>query len=318
MIIIPHKLSGRIKLSAMKADKSIRELTPWFHNLVLNGGLDLIAASSNWLDFCHVGLDGTAEDSTQTSLLSPLVATSNRTAAVNTVMSATPYGGISTITYTFAIGAASGIIRELGFGPSGTLGDPLFNRSLVEDQFGNDSFTIVNSDEALIVQYELTLLAPAQDITGTILIDGVAVNYTARAANVDDPGTWCPYRAESFANPGQAVQTVFNTTPGQQVIAFDGSMGNVLGVPSGNSANAVFLTTVPYLTGNYQSFVRAEWDMGAANFVGGIKSLYWAFNLITGTGGNSFGAYQIEFATPIAKTNQQSIRFDLGISWSRG
>lgn len=318
MIIIPHRFTGRIRLNAInKKTGTKRHLTPWFHNLVLDTGLDLVAQSSNWLDCCHVGLSDIPEDVTQTSLIDPIASTSVRVQASNSVHDAVPYAGMSLITYEFAAGSLDGTIKEIGFGPSGVLESDLFNRSLIEDEFGNPSYTIIDPSEALQVQYELSLFSPQNDITGTVLIDGVSVGYTARAVSANNAQLWCPYNADNFVNLGQASRAVFTTTPGPHVVAYDGPIGSNVEIPTGNNSPATYLTTVPYVAGSHQSVVRAEWDIGNANFVNGIKSIYWAFSPTVSNGGNNFGGYQVEFDSPIMKTNEENFRFDLGISWSR-
>lgn len=317
-ILIPHKFSGRVKLSAIKLDGSQRSLTPWFHNLVLDTGLDLIGTSSNWLDCCHVGSSGTPEANNQTSLLTPVAATKNRTAATNaTSVAGGLYYGISTITYQFGVGAINGQIKELGFGPSLTLGSTLFNRARITDVLGNPSFTVVNPDEALQVVYEIKLSAPTTDITGTVNFDGTPVGYTARPALLSSSNYWSPFRSTAFGTDGQAVKATFSNLSDAHVQIFDGVLGNVIGSPSGNVSNVVYSRPQAYVPGSYQSIVRAEWDIFNGNFVSGISSILWYMNLPTGNGGNSLGAYQLQFDTPIPKSNIESFRIDLGISWGR-
>lgn len=318
MIIIPHRFTGRIRLNTVNKTTGIkRYLTPWFHNLVLDTGLDLITQSSNWLDYCHVGSSDISKETTQTSLIEPIASTSIRIQANNLIPDTAPYAGISRITYEFPTGSLNGMIKEIGFGPSNILESDLFNRSLIEDEFGNQSYITVNSNEALQVQYELSVFSPQNDITGTVLVDGIAVGYTARAANANSAHLWCPYNADNYQNSGQASRAIFDTIPGTHIVAYDGPIGSNIETPIGNNAPATYLTTIPYISGNHQSLIRAEWDIHNANFENGIKSLYWSFSPIVSNGGNNFGGYQVEFDSPIMKTNEENFRFDLGISWSR-
>lgn len=316
MILLKHTLHGRIRLNVIKNNKR-KTLISWFSNLVLDNGLNMIAQSSNWLDCCHVGESSLDVLGNQLSLISPIQSTNNRVSANNGVSSTLSYFGISTITYQFPIGAVVGTIKEIGFGPSNVLGSALFNRALIKDQFDNPSYTVVNVDEALEVQYEIKVSVPINDVIGTINYNDTQIGYKVRPALMSSSDYWCPYRSTAFLSSGQALLATFSNAQSDHVRAFDGSIGDITTMPVGNMSNATYFRTVPYVPGTYQSLIRAEWDIYNANFQNGIKSLLWYMNPINGNGANSLGAYQLEFDEPIMKTNEESFRIDLGISWNR-
>lgn len=316
MILLKHNLSGFIRLNAIKNNRR-RVLTPWFHNLVLDTGLDMIAQSHNWLDCCHVGASDVDPAPNQLSLISPIQSTNNRVAANNGVSSTQSYFGVSTITYQFPVGAIIGTIKEVGFGPSMVLGSALFNRSLIKDQFDNPSYTVVNADESLEVQYEIKVSVPTSDVVGMINYNDTQIGYKVRPALLGASDYWCPYRSTAFATDGQALLATFSNVQSDHIKAFDGPISIVTGMPSGNVSNATYFRTVAYTPGTHLSMVRAEWDIFNANFANGIKSLLWYMNPLNGNGANSLGAYQLEFDEPIVKTNEESFRIDLGISWGR-
>lgn len=315
-ILIPGTLSGRVRLKGHKRDGTVRLIHDWCDNIILNIGLEMIASTANYLDWCHVGLSDTEPAANQTTLLDWVGSTNTRTAANSITTTEAPFFGISQISYLFDEGAIVGNIKELGFGPLGTEGSSLFNRALVTDSFGNASFAVVLADEALEVEYELTIAAPTEDIEGTLSYDGDDYAYVIRPALVTQTAKWCPYRSGSYASAGQAVQAVFTATElNGNVVAYDGAIGTEELQPSGASSPARYFYEHPYVADSHQKLLRCEWSLEDANFGTGIRSILWFMKTGTGSGGNSLGAYQIEFTPPIPKDDQNGFRINLGMSW---
>lgn len=317
MIVVPYQLAGRYRLTALRPDGRRRPLADWFDNLILDRGLDEMASNATWLDCCQVGGSAAAEAPSQTALLAPIAGSSTRVAANSRSASAPPWFSATKITYRFTAGQIVGQISELGIGSSATLGSPLFSRALIKDIYGNPNPGSVLADEALDVDYELGIYAPDGDITGTAMIDGVAVGYTARPALVTTPAHWAPYRAASYASAGQAVRALFAAATGTHMACFDGVIGAATSQPGGSSAAADIVTPRAYVAGSRRVIASLDWNLTTANFAGGIRSLLWRLAAGTGGGGNSLGAWQVQFATPVLKTAQQSFGFDVGISWGR-
>lgn len=317
MILIPHTMAGRFRMSAVKADGRVRPLQGWSPNLILDSGMDLIAAGSAWLDYCHVGSSAVAEAANQTGLLAPVAVTGNRTSANSTASNAAPWKGVSSITYKFGLGQIVGAINEVAVGPGSVLGSATFNRALTKDSFGSQHAVQVLADEQLEVEYELSVFAPAGDVTGTVQIDGAPVAYTARAAFANTTAIWAPYRAGSFATAAQAVKAAFAGDTGAHIACTDGVLGADTVQPGGTYANAGLVTPQPYVAGSRRALARLDWDVSAANFGGGIRSLLWRFAAGTGAGGNSLGAYQLQFGAPVMKNSNHSFFMYVGISWGR-
>jgi len=316
MILLPFSLAGRYRISAVSRCGVRRLLMDWTRNTILDGGLDMVAASSTWLDCVHVGTSGDAVDpAEQTTLIEPVAATANRVAANSAAASIPPYRGYSQITWRFAVGDVVGVIRELGVGPSTTLGSPLFSRTLVRDITGAPSSVRVLADEALEVQYELSVFAPEVDVIGTALIDGVGRGFKARAMLASTPMHWAPYRAASYASSGQGVRGIF--TSSSAASAHSGAIGAATSSPAGSSAAASTVIPKAYVAGSHASSARFEWDFNAANYVDGIRSLSWRMSSGTGSGGNSLGAFQLEFDEPIMKVDTIAFAMELGIAWGR-
>lgn len=303
-------------LSARKTDGRVRPLGG-MKNLILDRFLNQIAAESTYLDACQVGTSGVAPDVAQTALIAPTVGTANRVAANSAAANAAPWRGFSQITYRFPLGAVTGVIREVAIGNSATVGSLVVCRALTPNVYGEAAEIELFADEQLDVQYELSVYAPENDVVGTCLVNGVEVGYTARAAFASNGGVWAPYRASSFASSGQAVRALFTTTGSSHIAAFSGGLGAITSSPAGSSGNCAGVSNQTYVTGDYRRLGSAFWDLGVANFAGGIKSLAFRFGTVSGTGGNSLGGYQVEFDTAIPKTALEDFRAQVGISWGR-
>lgn len=316
MILLPTaRLGGRYTLSAIKSDGRVRPLCS-FNNLVLDRMLSQITLVNTWLDACQVGTSDVAPEATQTALVSPIAATANRISANSAAENVAPWRGYSQITYRFPVGAVTGIIREVGIGETATVGAAVNSRALTPNVYGEAADIELFSDEQLDVQYELSVYAPANDIIGTCLVNGVEVGYTARAALASNAMHWAPYRSGSVASSGQAVRALFATGVGEHIVAHSGGLGAITSVPGGSSANFTSVTNITAGETDHKLTGIASWDLNAANF-GAIRSLAFRYAVGTGTGGNSVGAYQVEFDTPIVKTSLDEFRAHIGMSWGR-
>lgn len=314
-MIAPHfGLRGRFCLGARLGDGRRRPVTEWFDNLILDSGLDLIGSSNTYLDAVQVGSSALAPDVSQTQLVSHIAGTTNRVAANSAAANVAPWQGVSQITYRFAPGAVVGLIRELAVGPG--VSGPTFNRTLITNNLGEAVGVEILADEALEVEYELAVVPPQSDLTGTAIVDGVERAYTIRAAEASTTLHWAPYNAQNFAAAGQALKAEFIGT-GAHLRAHDGALGSITSSPGGASANASLVDVSPYISGSLRRTARMTWDPAVANFGAGIRSLYWRMRAGSGAGANSLGAYQIEFSPPIAKHDLTSFWTDLGMSWGR-
>jgi hypothetical protein len=159
--------------------------------------------------------------------------------------------------------------------------------------------------------------APLADTTGTVLIDGIERGYTARAARVSSAAAWAPYRASSFAAAGQAVRARFTDVGGSFCAAYSGGLGAITSVPEGSSGNCAGGGPQPYVPGSRRATGLVRWDLDSANFAGGIRSIYFQFGPESGSGGNSIGAFQVEFSSPAPKTAALGFQFGAGIEWGR-
>lgn len=301
-----------MRISALKNGIE-RELTPLFSNLILDNGLNLIGTTSTYLDYCFVGNSSVAPSVEQTSLVSLVASTNNRTAANSSVYT-NPFSAYSIITYTFPVGAVSGTIREIGIGPSS---NSLFSRSIPKDYVGNDTEVVIFSDEQLIIQYQLFVEIPSSDRYQTISINGSPNTLTIRSASATSPAVWAPYRAGSYATAGQAVVSGVQTTSGAHMYVTNGTIQAITSSPSGTSSNAGSSVNSSYVSGSYQRETTTIWTNALGNLSGGITAMYISMAVPSGSGGNSFGAYQIAFSNSIPKVLGTSFYMIFNWSWGR-
>lgn len=319
MIHLPLRVAGRYKLTAIRPDGSTRKLTDWFDNLILDSGLDLIGTSSTYLDACQIGTSGAAEDAAQTALLAPTAGTATRVSAFSSAANTPPYKGSSAITYRFPVGVAAGELFEVGVGPSATEGSTLFSRSLIRNLVGEATGVLVFDDEILDVQYQLTVLPPAGDLSGGFNLAGIDYSYTLRAARITANANWAPYRASQVAVAGQAVRGIFTATTGAHAIAYNGAIRGEDSFPTSTaSANCSSVTNTAYVPGSHKAAALLRWLDTAANFAEGFRSAEFGFAPVTGDGGNSIGWYQVEFTPPIPKSANETLLLSVEVSWGRG
>lgn len=279
-------LKGRYKMQVSKNGIITRE-TGWFDNLITDLGLNTVA-TDDFMRYCLVGSSNTAPQNSDTALGTLIAAVDNGAYSVS--LDTTNRYGIYRKTFTFSNGSAAGNISEVGVG-HGNTGTVLFSRALVLDAQGNPTTITVQSDEDLVVVYELWVKQPTGDFTDTVN----GKNITIRAANV----------GSTDAANGWGGGTI-RMIPHSLTYAYDGSIGAITSLPSGNSSPNNSYTTAPYVADSHERSADATFGTGAANF--DIKSFSWRF-------GPSL--WQMEMDTPITKNSLQTFKFGMGVRWAR-
>lgn len=138
--------------------------TDWFHNLVLNAGLDRLSVGRADSQL-NIGSGNSTPAITQTNLDSFMAASTTvqtQASGRNFDNPSQPYYWIRR-TYRFNAGVGTGTIAELGLGWSNT---NCFNRTLVKDSGGNPTTITKLSDEYLDVLTE-TRVYPQPNISGS-------------------------------------------------------------------------------------------------------------------------------------------------------
>lgn len=299
------KVSGHFRLEKYKTDqdgkeiKGSRSVAAEFGNLIVNGGLDLLATSSSFMNACQVGTGNTPVSATQTSLAARLAGTSTTASGSTTAASSAPYYVSRKITYKFAEGAAAGNLAEVGIGTTANTSWTMFSRALIKDGSGSPTTITVLSDEALDVIYELRYYAPAEDVTGTITATGTIAgtyDYIIRNSRVNQSSS-----ADAWYIP-QAQNSV------GQARAFSGDIGLETSEPSGTYSNLNSPSTLAYTAGNYYIDRVIKVLASQGNFTGEAVRSLWAKAGI--------GCYQIQFDPAIPKTTDDAIDFTLRIIWA--
>ncbi len=249
------------KAQKFKADGTITYDGPWFHNLILDVGLDNMYDNSlrGLVRYCNVGTDNTAPATGQNGLLNWIAATSN-------TYGSDTYGGTTDDpmyawfkrTHEFSIGTFSGDnLTEVGlsYGNDSTY----LNRQLFKDTEGNTTTITVASDEGLRVIFELRIYSDLQagaTSTGSFTLDdcgnNVTVNYT-REVNSD------AFLGGNYSSI--AIQVYNNTRAGVSDDDTDFDFHTEMDSKSES-----------YTSGNFYTDIEFTWNPGT--YVGTISSIF--------------------------------------------
>lgn len=271
---------------------------PWFNNLILNQGLNLMASNDNYLTWCHVGTGTTAEVVGNTALETFLAATQSTQSSTASAQGSAPYYGKRTTVKRFAEGAAEGNVSEVGFGIQAATGN-LFTRALVKDGGGSPTTISVQNDEWLDVSYELRLY-PDHLTLYEVSVDGYALDVLAsQVTNVtywglpigEDVGFSASVAQRGWCHPSTAV------------------LGPVTGIPTGSGLDSFTTGSVGgYSGGSYSRNISYNVGLSDGNVSGGIGAMQFFSTL---------GAYQILFSPVIAKDATKVLDIVLNYAWAR-
>lgn len=306
---IQTKLAGKYKLAIKRGDDIIEE-TPWFHNTILDQGLDRMGnQTSTVISSAQVGTGTTTPSTTQTALTTFLAGVDGGTPyPSSTTNSGSPnYQSLKTWIFTFAQGAVVGTIAEVGVGWAST-GATLFSRELIRDGGGSPITLSLTSIDQLIIYYELTYTPTITDGSGSVVLNSITYNYDSRILRV------ASFASSVFSVLGQKlafIDQVYTYQSGASLAAITANFPNGTQISSGTQSS---VTTGSYTTGNYYLDKSIFWDVGRANHAGGIGALFISMDS-SSSGPNIY--YQIVFTTPIPKTNTQQLTLVLRFSWAR-
>ena len=322
-IHIPGAAAGRFMIEKFKIDKEGNEVpgsrhvaVPWFNNLILNVGLDLIGTSTNamgpTLTACRVGSGSTTPANTDTALVAQVASTTTIAGSAQGVQSTAPYFGWFRKTFRFNTGVATGNLSEVAVANAAT-GGTLFSRALIVDGAGVPTTISVQADESLDVTYELRLYPPTADIPWSTTISGTTYSGVVRADSVTSSTGWNSsgpvwmMDAASFNLKG----VILGTTQGMTV--YNGAIGAVTASPSGTSSSvdlssAGAVTPAAYTAGSYQRGHAVLIDLAQGNVAGGIT----AFRITTG-----IGRYQFSVSPVLPKDGTKRLTLNVTFSWAR-
>lgn len=293
---IESKISGKYRIFKKNKKNEITYDSGWFHNLVTNYGLDEMATSNAYAQYCRVGT-GSSTPANSDTLLNNQIASTQATFQASNVnrFSSAPYGLTFTRYFSFGSGGAVGNISEVGVGstPSGSL----FSRALILDGGGNPTSITILSDETLYVVYQLTFYAPVSDITGSITLDGVVYNYVSRASGVTGSSFCDATFAENYtkvSGPSYTHASTYDITD----VTGTPKISDTSWIPSASAAT--------YVNGNHYVDITFTFALTIAN--GNIKSIFGRMGTFS---------YQVGFTPAIPKTSDKVLTLTFRHSWGR-
>ncbi len=310
------KFEGEYRFVVTRAGAQVND-TGWFKNLILNQGLDTLAAMSggNPISYCRVGTGTSTPAATQTQLDSQLAASSSINGASSRTTSGAPnYQSVLTYTYVFAQGAVVGNVTEVGVG-SGSTGTNLFSRALILDGSGNPTTLALVAIDQLTVYYRVRVSPPITDGSGTVTLGGTPYSYQTRLLDANNffSSTYSlsafPYHSTS------PVASFYRTSSGFNTYAASGSGLAAITATSPLGTNSGSLSTLGFSTATYTagSFIQDStltFAPADGNATGGIGALKVSF-------GSADSVFQVYFPTPIPKDNTKTLTLTFRYTWSR-
>lgn len=298
MILIPARLSGQYQVTIHRSG-IMRYQTPWFDNLVTDGGLNQVGNGS-FLTHCYVGTGNTAPAVTDSGLASQLGSpTTTIISQAAGVASSSPWYGTRAITFRFAANTVVGNLSEVGVGWASAL----FSRSLIVDGNGDPTTVTVLDDETVDVTYLLKNYSPEDDYGFQATIGGTMHDCVVRACNASSSST-----TSGWGITGSAIALASGTGI-YPIIAYNGALGTIVQSPSGTSDSNSSNANVTYVNNSLEKGFSASWALANGNLAGGIT----AFRLAT----NGIGTYQISVSPAIAKTSSNILNVNFKVTWSR-
>lgn len=297
------KIAGEYNLVITRGDGTVEE-TGWFHNLILDQGLDRIGSSNSVSEiarYVQVGSGNIAPAVTQVALQTFVAGADGGSSAVSYTNEGSPlYATLFTYDYAFGQGAVVGNITEVGIGWAAS-GSTLFSRALILDNLGvPTSITLVAIDQ-LTVFYRLKLVPPLTDTTSSVTISSTTYNYTGRVSSVGSFAVW-PFAPDYLNQPdGAWVQSAGSV------------LGPITGSPTGGTfqSSTVAVARLSYSPGTYYRDSTFSWPITQGNVPGGIQCIIFIWVPASAM------RFQYRFDTPIPKTNTRVLTMTVRLSWAR-
>jgi hypothetical protein len=281
-------IKGRFKIDAIHKITGIRrELAPLQDNVILDQGLDRVAAGA-WGNYCQVGTGNSTPATGQTSLDARVAGAGISSTSYTNRPASSPWTVDVEQTFNFGEGVAEGVLAEIGL--AGSASSNLFSRALIKDSGGTPTTITILADEYLEVTYILTVNFKAGDTAWAFDISGTPYSGVVRAANADSQSL--------VTNLAESVLTAK---------AYDGAIGAEDGSPAGSSVSATVVNDA-YVPSSYERTATITLALGTANFGGGISAISWKSR-------NS--EYQASITPALVKTSSDVVTFDVKTSWAR-
>lgn len=286
-------VSGEYRIQKYKKDILIED-TGWFDNLITNNGLDNLTRATTFVDLCHLGAGNTPPAFSDTALQIPIKDTTRQSYSASIDQDNRYW--IEESVYFFGAPGVNQNFSEIGISSLGG-GAGLVSRALILDTFGNPTTLTQLADEDLVVIYRIKLKQPVGDFTGV----ASGIGYTIRAAYV---GVVSPSNSNAWSNSLQSfrIQPIANNfRVGTGTIgSITGGISSPIAIVNPTTQNDSYVLGSSHRTGS----VVIPGNQGNVS----ISTIQWQFGPT---------CWQAQFDTPIEKTSPRTLRFNLGLSWSR-
>ena len=321
------QFSGRYKIVVNHTDTDliVRE-TPWFDNLITDAGLN--AMGNGFDSVCYVGSGNAAPTVADTQLQSQLARSSGiGTLSSGVQVTTEPYYGRFTRSYTFAIGAVVGTVKEVGIGVGNPTPTMLFSRALLMDEFGVTTELTLTEMDRLTVFYEFRQCIPTGDVETEIEINGSTYDCLVRAAFIDERAAWgADYQAgvllpSNVALGPEPVGTVVKPVEG--FVGGDSGttppyVGELDSQPSGTKVRPSTHATLAYVDGSLRRDWYALWgtETGTRTFTA-VRLYAEKYSIFGSNYAHPCGTWQFSLIPGVAKTDLQNFRINGEFTWAR-
>lgn len=312
----PTALSGQFRMVVSKdpAEKEVVSDTGFFHNLIVNTGMNHIGTAninpSNavqaFILLCGrfvVGSGSSAPMATDTSLDAPVAYASSEVSVVSESCEYERGWYEVTVMFQFGQGVAAGNLSEIGIQRSSASG-PLWSRALILDPTGTPTTITVLDTDYLTCYYTLRVMIPKQDAVFNIDVDYgdegiVPTVVTVRPLNADS----------ASGADGWDIQPSSLTNNNHVTTAFSGGLvdptarfpaGGQVGSGGGREA-------VPYVQNSFERYVNNPLTLAQMN-----STTLATFKVLS-----LMGVWQVNFDPPLQKNNTQTMQLTFGYSWAR-
>ena len=294
------KVGALFKCVVHKGDGVPTKETGWFHNLVLDSGLDQMSKGT-WIDRVCVGSGNSKPTVDQVRLDNFVASTTNVLAYGNTSSNVEPYFYGNKRTYRYGEGAAKGNLTEIGLGWAD---DKMWNRTLIKDINGDPTTLTILEDEYLDVLIEVRVYLKSSGSGAFRLLDkvgGVISEHTYKMQ---------PDMVNSSQNKFNRVS--MGTDNNGNFIWISGKGFGTPTNPVREDSLGAYARGITYP--NTRTVV-GTWDaaLTANNFA--HKSFSIGIDGLCDSG--YYNGYSVEIDPPITKKNTQVMRYSFSLSWER-
>lgn len=291
-------VEGSYSFKAIKADGTERDLSEFIasdhKNMILDSGLDVFGKDNvSLMRGCSVGVGFDPVLPTQTTLSNQVASTQTKQQQVSGRTTTPPYFAYSRVIFRFGQGVAQGNLTEVGSYASNGV---LISRALIVDSAGNPATLTVLPDEYLDVTYELRFYQNLEDSVLDLSMYGLDFQVRIRPSNVTSSSG---FGADSNLLTYQSWTDTY---------VYNGAIGPITGGPTGSNLGFYLRSFTPYTDGTYKRGIIKSFGLNDANLSGGIKSMFFSFNI---------QSWQAEFNPPIPKDAFKTLSLTFTIEWNR-